>query len=129
VLVELSVVEQRYHAVMEVLASGVPVTEVAERYGVSRQSVHTWIRRYQADGFVAYRIGRTAPRISRGSWPPRWRRSWWGCGGLTRGGVRAGCCSNSLGPGWTRRRPGVAAAVATPPLCARRRPRQSTAAR
>jgi transposase-like protein len=50
--VELSVVEQRYHAVMEVLAGGVPVTEVAERYGVSRQSVHTWIRRYQADGLV-----------------------------------------------------------------------------
>ena len=36
-LVELSVVEQSYHAVMEVL-SGVPVVEVAERYGVSRQS-------------------------------------------------------------------------------------------
>jgi hypothetical protein len=34
VLVELSVVEQRYHAVMEVI-SGAPVTEVADRYGVS----------------------------------------------------------------------------------------------
>ena len=32
-LVDLSVVEQRYHGVMEVLAGGVPVTEVAERYG------------------------------------------------------------------------------------------------
>ena len=36
VLVELSVVEQRYHAVMELLSGGVPVTEIAERYGVSR---------------------------------------------------------------------------------------------
>ena len=44
-LVELSVVEQRYRAVLEV-AAGVPVTEVAARYGVSRQSVHAWIRRY-----------------------------------------------------------------------------------
>ena len=34
---ELSVTEQRYRAVLEVLA-GVPVTEVAERYGVSRQT-------------------------------------------------------------------------------------------
>lgn len=34
-LVELSVIEQRYHAVMEV-AAGAPVTEVAVRYGVSR---------------------------------------------------------------------------------------------
>jgi hypothetical protein len=36
VLVESSVVEQRYHAVMEVVAGLVPVTEVAQRYGVSR---------------------------------------------------------------------------------------------
>jgi transposase InsO family protein len=47
-LVELSVVEQRYRAVLDA-AAGVPVTEVAERLGVSRQSVHAWIRRY-ADG-------------------------------------------------------------------------------
>jgi hypothetical protein len=40
-LVELSVVEQRYHAVMEVI-SGASVTEVARRYGVSRQAVLGW---------------------------------------------------------------------------------------
>jgi hypothetical protein len=39
-LVELSVVEQRYHAVMEVISGGAPVVEVAERYGVSRKTVH-----------------------------------------------------------------------------------------
>ena len=48
-LVELSVVEQRYHAVMEVL-SGAPVTEVADRYGVSRKSVYVWLERYRLDG-------------------------------------------------------------------------------
>jgi transposase len=36
-LVELSVVEQRYHAVMEVVSGGVSVVEVAKRYGVSRK--------------------------------------------------------------------------------------------
>jgi len=46
---ELSVTEQRYRAVLEVLA-GVPVTEVADRYGVSRQSVHTWLRRHRQEG-------------------------------------------------------------------------------
>jgi transposase InsO family protein len=46
---ELSVIEQRYRAVLEVLA-GVPVTEVAGRYGVSRQSVHAWLRRYRDEG-------------------------------------------------------------------------------
>jgi transposase InsO family protein len=50
-LVELSVVEQRYHAVMEVV-SGAPVTEVARRYGVSRQSVHGWLARYESEGLA-----------------------------------------------------------------------------
>ena len=48
-LVELSVVEQRYRAVLEA-AAGVPVTEIAVRYEVSRQSVHAWIRRYAEGG-------------------------------------------------------------------------------
>jgi transposase-like protein len=47
VLVELSIVEQRYQAVMEVLSDGLTVTEVAERHWVSRQIVHRWIRRYE----------------------------------------------------------------------------------
>jgi transposase InsO family protein len=46
---ELSVSELRYRAVLEVQA-GVSVTEVAGRYGVSRQSGHTWLRRYGAEG-------------------------------------------------------------------------------
>ena len=49
VLMELSAMEQRYHAVMEVLA-GAPVTEVAERFGVSRQVVHKWRRRCEQEG-------------------------------------------------------------------------------
>jgi transposase InsO family protein len=48
-LSELSVTEQRYRAVLEVMA-GVPVTEVAGRYGVSRQSVHAWLARYRDEG-------------------------------------------------------------------------------
>jgi transposase InsO family protein len=50
-LVELSVMEQRYHAVMEVV-SGAPVTEVARRYGVTRQAVHLWLGKYQRDGLA-----------------------------------------------------------------------------
>src|SRR5215475_9830957 len=48
---ELSVAEQRYRAVLEV-GIGVPVAEVAERYGVSRQSVHAWLVRYRQEGIV-----------------------------------------------------------------------------
>jgi transposase len=50
-LVELSVMEQRYHAVMEVV-SGAPVSEVARRYGVSRQAVYGWLGRYEGEGLA-----------------------------------------------------------------------------
>jgi transposase InsO family protein len=45
----MSIVEQRYQAVMAVLA-GDPVVDVAAKVGVSRQSVHTWLRRYADEG-------------------------------------------------------------------------------
>jgi len=51
VLVELKLVEQRYRAVIDVL-DGMSVTDVARRNKVSRQTVHTWLRRY-ADGGMA----------------------------------------------------------------------------
>jgi transposase InsO family protein len=53
VLVELSVMEQRYQAVLAVVQDGWKVVEVARRLGVSRQSVHTWIARYERGGLGA----------------------------------------------------------------------------
>jgi transposase InsO family protein len=61
VLWELSVVEQRFTAVQEVLG-GMPVTAVADRYGVSRQSVHAWLRRYQAGGLAGLEDRSHRPR-------------------------------------------------------------------
>jgi transposase InsO family protein len=52
VLVELKLVELRYRAVIDVL-DGMSVTEVAQRNGVTRQSVHTWLRRYAQGGMAA----------------------------------------------------------------------------
>lgn len=52
-LVELSVMEQRYQAVMAVVQDGWKVTEVARRLGVARQSVHNWIARYEVGGLPA----------------------------------------------------------------------------
>ena len=49
VLVLLSVVKQRLDAVRLVLA-GALVTEVAVRVGVSRQTLHSWLNRYLAQG-------------------------------------------------------------------------------
>jgi hypothetical protein len=42
-------VEQRFHAVIEV-HGGSSKTDVAARYGVSRQTVHSWTLRYERDG-------------------------------------------------------------------------------
>jgi transposase InsO family protein len=51
VLVELGLVEQRHKAVLEVL-DGAPLGEVALRNGVSRQTVHRWLRRYASVGLA-----------------------------------------------------------------------------
>ena len=60
-LVELGVVEQRYQAVLAVLNDGVAVVEVAARFGVTRQSVHRWLKRYAARGLAGLVDGSTVP--------------------------------------------------------------------
>ncbi|MEE8488986.1 MAG: IS481 family transposase [Acidimicrobiia bacterium] len=51
-LVVVSVVEQRYLAVREVLDSGATVLDVARRYGVDRRTVHRWLVRYGSEGMA-----------------------------------------------------------------------------
>jgi transposase InsO family protein len=60
VLVELRVVDQRVSAVHEVLV-GATVVGVAARYGVSRQTVHRWLRKYADDGVVGLVDGSPVP--------------------------------------------------------------------
>jgi transposase InsO family protein len=52
-LVELSKMEQRYDAVLGVLRDGFTVTEVAQKFNVSRQTVHMWLARYEEGGLEA----------------------------------------------------------------------------
>jgi transposase-like protein len=52
VLVELGLLEQRHKAVLEVL-NGATVTDVARRYGVARETLHDWLRRYARNGMAA----------------------------------------------------------------------------
>ncbi|MCA4730659.1 helix-turn-helix domain-containing protein, partial [Mycobacterium avium] len=47
---ELSVAEQRYQAVMAVVGDGLSISQVAEKVGVSRQTLHRWLARYEAAG-------------------------------------------------------------------------------
>jgi transposase InsO family protein len=47
---ELSVAEQRYQAVLAVISDGLSISQVAEKVGVSRQTLHAWLARYEAEG-------------------------------------------------------------------------------
>lgn len=48
---DMTVVEQRYRAVLAV-ERGEPKQQVAAQFGVSRQTLHTWITRYRVDGLA-----------------------------------------------------------------------------
>lgn len=42
--------EQRYKAVLAVISDGRTVKDVARDWGVSRQTLHAWLARYEKDG-------------------------------------------------------------------------------
>ena len=70
VLVELGVVEQRLQAVLEVINDGATVVDVARRNGVSRQTVHVWLRRYANDGLPGLVDGSAKPLSCPHQMPP-----------------------------------------------------------
>ncbi len=47
---ESSEAEQRYQAVMAVVGDGLAISQVAEKIGVSRQTLHGWLARYESEG-------------------------------------------------------------------------------
>ena len=91
-LVELGIVEQRLQAVLEVLNDGARVTDVACRNGVSRQTVHAWLKRYTNDGLAGLADGSARPLSCPHQMPPEVearivesRREHPGCGPRTIG--------------------------------------------
>jgi transposase len=70
VLVELGLVEQRYQAVLEVINQAVSESEVAVRFGVTRQTVHRWLRRYAAEGLAGLADGSARPLSCPHQMPP-----------------------------------------------------------
>jgi transposase-like protein len=89
VLLELTVAEQRFNAVMEVLRDGLTVTEVAERYGVSRQTVHGWLRRYRTGGLDALADRSHRPDIAPIRCLPRSRPASVNCAATIQAGASA----------------------------------------
>ncbi len=54
VLMELSKVDQCYDAVLAVMRDGLTISEAAITYGVSRQTIYRWMRRYEEGGLVGF---------------------------------------------------------------------------
>jgi leucine-zipper of insertion element IS481 len=81
---------------MAVIADGLSVSQVAEKAGVSRQTLHAWLARYQAEGLEGLSDGRIGRRTVRIRCRLAWRRCCWSCVGRVRTGVRGGWCLNWL---------------------------------
>jgi transposase len=64
---ELSVAEQRYQAVLAVISDGLCISQAAQKVGVSRQTLHSWLARYEAEGLEG---------LSDRSHRPAWCRAW-----------------------------------------------------
>ena len=85
-LVEMSIVDQRYEAVREVLRGELSVTEVAEAFGVSRQVLYKWKRRYEEAGVAGLADRSHRPKSCPHQMPPevearlcelrRWHPEW-----------------------------------------------------
>jgi transposase-like protein len=100
-LVELSMVEQRYDAVREVL-DGATVTDVAIRYGVDRRTLHRWLVRYANEGLTALADKAPDPIAAPIRCLPRSRPASSRCAGVTRLGTahdleRPPHCSDGIG--------------------------------
>jgi transposase-like protein len=95
VLVELSVMEQRYQAVLAVVQDGWQVSEVARRLGVSRQASTPGSSATSEEAWLGSRTARTdrAPAHTRPI--PRSRRRSANCGASIRAGDRAGSSTSS----------------------------------
>ena len=63
--------EQRYQAVLAVINDGRTVTETAAAVGVSRQTLHAWLAKYEASGLEGLVDGSHRPLSSPQQMPPQ----------------------------------------------------------
>jgi transposase-like protein len=94
VLVELTKMEQRYDAVLGVIRDGYTVSEVAQAYGVSRQSIHSWLARYEAGGLPALAEQSHRPKTSPLQMAPKTEARLLSCAAITPRGARCACVTS-----------------------------------
>ncbi len=109
----MSVAEQRYQAVLAVISGGETVNDTAARFGVSRQTVHAWLSKYEAGGIENLGDGSHRPRSCPHQMPaavevavaelrrahPTWGPNGW-CMSSGRSGDRGhACATGAVGVG------------------------------
>ena len=72
------------------LRDGLTVIEVADRYGVSRQTVHGWLRRYRTGGLEALADRSHRPRRCPHQMPAAIEPAYASCAGAIPSGANAG---------------------------------------
>ena len=102
-LLELTVAEQRFNAVMEVVRDGLTVIEVADRYGVSRQTVHGGWAAIGAAGWRPWPTAPTGLAAARTRCRPRSKPACANCGGAIPARVSAAWPTNWPGSASTHR--------------------------
>ena len=65
----MSVTEQRYKAVLEVIADGRTVSEVASQWEVSARTMHRWLARYEGEGLQGHWVVRPCLGRRVAHWP------------------------------------------------------------
>ena len=96
-LVELSVMEQRYQAVSLVIHDGESVVDVARRFGVSRQTVHSWLSRYEVKGLIGLTDRSRRPKGCAHQMPAEVEAVVLEMRRVNPGWVRVGCCMSWSG--------------------------------
>ena len=95
--------EQRYQAVLAVIKDGRTVTETAAAVGVSRQTLHAWLAKYEAAGLQGLVDGSHRPLSSPQQMPPQVEAR--GVGGAAEASVVGSAADRGRGQqvGWRPR--------------------------
>src|SRR5262245_46100008 len=97
---EMSVAEQRYKAVLAVIGDGRGISEVATAWGVSRQTLHEWLVRYEGGGLEGLADRSHRPVSCPHQMAPAIEVAVLEARRLHPGWVRGGLSSSWAGAGW-----------------------------
>jgi putative transposase len=89
---ETSPMDQRMQFIVDYERGLQSVTELADRFSISRKTAYKWIDRHEADEATGWRIAAAARDRARTPHRRRWSMPCSRCADITRAGARKSCC-------------------------------------